>query len=50
MTTGKTHVTTLTFYKEDYENMEKVKKFFWYKANTHAIRRWLQEIVNRNEL
>lgn len=43
---NKTRVTTMTLYKEDYDNIDKIKERFWDKANTNAIRRALDHLVN----
>jgi len=42
--------TTLTFTKEDHDNTEKVKKFFWLKTRVSAIRKALEEIIRKNQL
>jgi hypothetical protein len=34
----------------DIERIEKVKKFFWYKTRSNAIRKALDIIIDNNEL
>lgn len=43
-------IITFSLYKKDEENIEKVMKHFGFKCRTHAIRKWVEEIVRINQL